>query len=263
VGPSGVVFVTTSASDRSQLTGVQIGSTTISPTDPSSFTWSPISGSPNVFAVRVPATVQPGTITMTLTGPSGTGPAFPLTAVAPAPLMPPPVATIVIPPTTAADGDTFPIGTTSPFPLDDPGANAGLQLGWSYDLNFSSPSSNCTGTGTMTGTERYIIQGSVASLLLNGCIASASACHPMKGTFSLTATSNAVSLTIDRTSTGGEKESYTGGWVAADGVTPVTATPPGSNAGGYDVPAYLVLRSLRTGIQLSIRHGVNVMCNQS
>jgi hypothetical protein len=259
VGPSGVVFVTTSATDHSQLTGVQIGSRTISPTDPSSFIWSPISGSPNVFAVRVPAIAQPGTVNMTLTGPSGTGPAFPLTVVAPAPVMPPPVATVVIPPTAAADGDTFPIGTTTPFPLDDPGATMPVTWGWSYYLSFTDPL-DCSGNGIVAGAERYITQGSVAAPGSGSCDPTLNVCHPVTGTFSLTATSNTVNLTIDRTSSGGEKESYTGGWVAADGVSPVTATLPGGS--GYNGPAYLVLRSLRTGIQLSIQHGVNVTCNQ-
>ena len=84
-----------------------------------------------------------------------------------------------------------------------------------------------------------------------------SSSHPMIGTYRLSATENVVNLSIDRTSSGGTLEYYVGGWVGHDG----TMAP--SSVANNSTPAFLVLRSVRTGLQLSIGHSINPICNHS
>ena len=79
----------------------------------------------------------------------------------------------------------------------------------------------------------------------NECPPDSLACHPMTGHYNLDETHNEVTLTIDRTSSGGVVETYHGGWARDD-----------FESLSFTSSVELVLRSDLTGLQLVISHNV-------
>jgi hypothetical protein len=245
VAPSGIVFVTADFVDRSVITGVQVGAT-ILPLDSANVKWAlpGAADAAHVLVVRIPASQSVGVAELTLVGPSGRSPAQKLTVVTPGPQVPPPLNGMILIPAGAADGDTFPIGTNA-FAAGDPtGPNAGL-ADWHYSLTFAddgrqTTAAACHGYGRIAGSERH---------------AGAPEGNEITGTYRLNATVNYIDMKIDRTLSGGGVEPYIGGWVAKDGSSAPHSVIKASTE------AYIVVRSLRTGLQLTIAHEMNPTCH--
>jgi hypothetical protein len=258
VGNGGIVFITTDTKNKGLIDSVRIGDRTILVSDANDFIWSDQGSSPTTsrMAVRIPADAIPGIVNVALDGPSGASDPFPIMVIAPPTFAPPAAGVIVITPTAADPDGTFPIGTQAAFRVADPGITPDVSP-WSYVISFydSSPSgTTCTGIGTVSGTERHRRPPDTTAGAVPCRPDTHDACHPVTGTYVINGNGNGVMLNIDRTSTGGIVEPYVGGWVAADG----TSIPaPGTNGSSY-----LVIRSLRTGIQISIRHGITTGCTR-
>jgi hypothetical protein len=259
VGPDGIVFITTDTTNKGLIDSVRIGDATIPASDATAFKWTDQGNTATTsrLAVRIPATTAVGHADILLNGSLGASRPFSVMVVAPSPLSPPPPAPIVITPE-AIDG-TFPIGTSYPFALADPGAMPPLAGSiWTYVLRFAESrpdgGSDCTGMGTVTGCEMHCRLpctrgGGQASCSL--CDPNVfDYCHPVTGTYAVNGGSNQIMVTVDRKLSGGTIEDYVGGWVGDD----ATSAPI---ANGY---GYLVVRSVRTGIQLSIRHELRSRC---
>jgi hypothetical protein len=259
VGPGGIVFITTDAIDKALIDSVRVGDATIPVSDPTAFKWTDqgSTAATSRLAVRIPAATVPGNANIILNGSSGASSPFPVMVVAPSPLSPPPPVPIVITPE-AIDG-TFPIGTSYPFALADPGAAPPLTGSiWTYVLRFAESrpdgGAECTGMGTVTGCEMHCrlpcTRGN-GQASCNTCDPNVfDYCHPVTGTYVVSGGNNRLMVTVDRKLSGGTTEDYIGGWVGDD----ATSAPV---ANGY---GYMVLRSVRTGIQMSIRHEVRSAC---
>jgi hypothetical protein len=255
VGSGGVVFVTTDAASKTLIDSVRVGDVTIPVSDATSFKWTePGSTAPTSrMAIRIPATGVLGSVNISLSGSAGVSAPFPIMVITPPAFSPPAAGTVVITPAAASPDGTFPFGTQAAFRVADPGITP-LESPWSYVISFAEPSGQtvCTGMGSVTGTERHSRPPNTNTGPVPCTATNHDACHPVTGTYVINGTGNRVMLTIDRTSTGGTAEQYAGGWVAADG----TSLPgPGINGSSY-----LVIRSLSTGIQVSIRHGLKIGC---
>jgi hypothetical protein len=260
VSTGGVLFITTDAQDKRLIDSVRVGDVTLSVSDPASAVWTDQGSTPTMvrLAIRIPTTVVLGNENIALNGSSGMSVPYPVTITAPTMFAPPGAGPILLTPSAVADDGSFPIGTQGAFRLGDPGVTAPSD--WSYVFSpydsSSTPSdiATCTGIGTIKGTERHTCPGCEEGSP-SGCgPTNYDRCHPFTGTYIVSSKSNVAMVTIDRTSSGGVIEEYVGGWVTADG------TLPGPNNNGS---SWLVLRSLRTGIQLSIRHGLRPRCSPS
>jgi hypothetical protein len=245
-----------------KVESLQVGTAEILATDGESFKWKSQTDPTNsVLAVHLPANLVVGSADLRLQGPTGSSAVLPPEVVRASLNAPPASSGITFTPGNA-DDDTFPVSTREPFPLESPGAPLDPdQQFWSYALEFQGNSQASDGGasgskcdhGKVTGFERHCPDPVAPSpgdgppcRLTNGC--PGDVCNAISGSYALTTKQNQVALDIDRGAPEGP-EHYLGGWVALDG-----SSMPAS--GGGNPEAYLVLRSQRTGVELTIRHSI-------
>jgi len=241
-----ILLLTVELSNGATVAAVRIGGSVIDPTDKRSFRWltQPDSGKRRTLAVRLPSDVELGTLELALEGVASASNALPIKVLDPPKLVPPGSPTITLLPDAIAD---FPIGTLSPFPQVD--ITTGKKSAWSYDLSLTRVhipnTTKCETSGTITGYERLCPTDDHQTCeLSNGCKPTLK-CYPLTGKYTADATNNVVTIEIDR-ATGPGPEEYVGGWSNVEEVS--------QNAN------VLVLRSKRTGMQLTIQHRSSAIC---
>jgi hypothetical protein len=232
----GVAWIHADVARRDQVTAVQVGEVLL-PVEADS--WAPpASGAKDVLAVRMPAGLSLGEQPIMLKGAAADSDAFTITGVAASYQHPPSSPKLAFTPE-VADGGTFPIITTGPF-FRMADANYDHETrDWYYQLDFEP---TCAAQGRVYGTERF--GQSFEDGNFGECDPTHVICHPLDGTYRLGKDSNSIDLTIDRTSTGGTRERYTGGWTTKDG-SPLT-----NRANGV----WIALRSRANGQQILIDH---------
>jgi hypothetical protein len=281
VAPAGILEVTTDVTDPSLITSAQLGLETFPATDPGLFRVVPNRDplSNVVVALRIPATMEAQWLKLRLIGPAGTSDVAAVEVAIPAgPVPTPPLEAcvdpparvdmsaafaligspiIMYPPRVAGDGETFPFGTRGrTYAIGAPAADY-----WGYFVTtLDTGYRECTPRpGSISGWEIYCKGNTCESPHLGRCaefggdLADPNLhCHPFVGRHSLSPTENFIELEIDRTPSGGVKETYVGGWGQGDSLD-----PPRVPSGSREANACLVLRSKLTGLQLTIRHGVD------
>jgi hypothetical protein len=295
VAPTGILEVTTDVVDPALITSAQFGSMVFSASDPSQFRIVPRKDATGnvVVALRIPGNTQPGWYKLRLTGPAGTGDktpidvAIPKFPVPPAPLQScapaaPPTPTALVArslfatvgwfwfpyPSLSGDYDgTFPLGSSNARELLSLSCHADpVAAGeWNYDLEETKPS----GIGDMCalslepkafkGFEVYCPRAEDCSM---GHVRSnfdcpgpgptpGVHCFPLTGTFQLSSHANQMTVFIDR---GQGPEEYVGGWGLGDELA-----PPRSEEFDGKTKAILLLRSKRTGLQISIAQSIRTI----
>lgn len=261
VSPGGLVFAVVRNSGPGIVTRALFDSVVVGDSDPTQFLWR--QGSESELAVRVPSDALPGTVQFRVESASGVSNASEL-SIGKLPATPYPNASsaILFPPTRSEIK-----GALSAFPLGEQnGSCFPLRASprWCYrlfatDFDLSSPHDGpaiCDGVGTVRGEERYFDHDLTADPgpAENGLLAR----HPISGEVSVTGTTNQITITIDRTSSGAASpESYVGGWVS-DEVPPEPTVMVGAGQVYTTViGAHLVLRSRSTGRELEIAHRMN------
>ena len=245
--PGAVVMLKVDVSDGATVNHVNVAGTTIDPTDATSFQWADegADADTKTLAVRIPTTAPLGLQSVELFGEGDTHSSVSVNLATVAGLVPARSSTILLPALAQAD---YPIGTTTPFPQDDPLTPIPPdEQVWVYDLQF--PSNFQCGMQPFNSIERWCpdIKTNPSCATSYSCVTGgydhadagtpgvATECHAMKGEFQVDQSTNFVSVTIDRNSLDGP-EPYLGGWQTVQG------------------KVYLVLRSQRTGLMLYIRH---------
>jgi hypothetical protein len=244
--PTGVLLVTADISSG-PIDAVLVGSERIAMTDPTQFLWQRQDDpTQSVFALRLPAGLAAGVADLRLHGSNGDSDAYGVTVILPSTPEPAAANAIVFAPLRAAD-DPFPVSSQQPFPQEDPGSTPDDHWVYTLELYDYADAGICARRGTVGGSEHFCPDAQAPSgggppcSRDNNC-EPGNPCNPIAGTYSLSSTANQVTLSIDRDA--GGPEPYVGGWIQADG------GPPTTNSASE----YLVLRSMRTGIILTISH---------
>ncbi|RYZ07813.1 MAG: hypothetical protein EOO73_10810 [Myxococcales bacterium] len=261
VTPGGIVFAVVRNSGPGIVTRALLDSAVVGDSDPTQFLWR--QGSESELAVRIPFAALPGTVQFRVESASGVSNASEL-SIGKLPGTPYPIASSVIlfPPTRSEIK-----GALSAFPLGEQnGSCFPLRASprWCYrlfatDFDLSSPHDGpaiCDGVGTIKGEERYFDHDLTADPgpAENGLLAR----HPIRGEVSVSGTTNQITITIDRTSSGaGSPEPYVGGWVSDEVPPEATEVVGAGQVYTTVIGANLVLRSRTTGQELEIGHRMN------
>jgi hypothetical protein len=277
VAPTGILEVATDVTDASLISSAQLGAEVFPATDPTLFRTVPKKDplANVVVALRIPETLKPGWFELRLTGPGGTGDKALVKVSVPHKPMPrapvrtceaqpvamsafSPLATgeIAYPPPSAANDETFPMGE-NPFNsliLLSCNHDDAARAEWAYRLKRTCPGTDGQ-PGTVTGHEIHCSKEEgcdkdIRFLPKQICQDDYAEergpylkCFELHGNYRLDSKTNIMELWIDRKSPAGP-ERYVGGW----GLSQKMDTP----AMNFEIPAYLILRSDRTGMQISL-----------
>jgi len=244
LSPGGVVFLTVDVSFGATVQGAHVGASHVDASDATSLRWIPgdATGRQRTLALRIPTDLPAGQVSITLDGTNSASNELALQLFTESGPLPPPSSKISLTPVAFAD---FPIGTSSSFPLTDVPTSSTEY--WSYDLRFARKhieNNKCEPHGTITGFER-LCPDSVCSFQ-NGC-SGTKACYAIQGDYRDDESHNEVHIWISRSATE-DPEEFVGGWGKVGEVPDKSKTP------------HLVLRSTRTGRQLTIAHQASNLC---
>lgn len=242
VSAEGLLFLTIDLGGATTIGAVRFNSHMVASDDASNFARYPNASSDLYqLAVRVPSDVGTGPLDLALVGDSGESDPIALNVIGLSPYEPPSPHDITFA-TPEVNSETYPLGTESAYVLAD---NAGLPINspgtaWTYDMWFPEMRI-CDDWGEVGGLEKHCNDANGCGLG-NGCWPEnpPTACHTITGRFRRDVSGNQLFLTIDRTSSGGRLENYSGGWIEAEPLYGLIWTT-------------MVLRSDLSGRQITIR----------
>lgn len=235
--PGGVVLLRTANVPEGTITGVSVGAHRIARGDTTILREA---SEPGSFLVRVPDEID-GPVDLALETNDDSTESVRINVRTPNGFRPPSAPAINLPPSFASDDGTFPIGTTTPHPVEG-------SREWVYYLHVSrrepNPCAPAVHHGVITGQELHCEPTIVSDL----CRDDYRHRHEFRAEYRIGAAENFVHAVIDRTASGGVVEDYVGGWAG------INDAPPSRDA------FRLVLTSITTGHQIVVVHDVYDGC---